>query len=90
MKTPGFTAEAATVGRGWFFGMRAYHANRSSADIVTMAAQCCPPGFDTTGCTTQNPPPDCSTIRCPKGLVCCDCTVTHCTTPAECRRECSL
>jgi len=36
------------------------------------------------------PPPDCSSIRCPTGLVCCDCTITHCTTPAECRRECLL
>jgi hypothetical protein len=90
MRLPGFTAQAAISGRGGFFRMQAPYANSSSASTVTMAQQCCPPGSDTTGCTAQNPPPDCSSIRCPKGLVCCDCTITHCTTPAECRRECLL
>jgi hypothetical protein len=36
------------------------------------------------------PPPDCSTLKCRPGLVCCDCTVTHCTTTKECQRECKL
>jgi hypothetical protein len=89
MRLPGFTAEAATSGRRGVFRTHAPYADRSSTHAVKMAAQCCPPGFDTTGCTQQSPP-DCSTMRCPRGLVCCDCTITHCTTPAECRRECLL
>jgi hypothetical protein len=87
MRLPGFTAEAARSRGSRFFRTYASYGNRSTAHAITMAAQCCPPGYDTTGCT---PPSDCSTVRCPRGLVCCDCTITHCTTPAECRRECSL
>jgi hypothetical protein len=89
MNMPGFTADVATAGRGELFSMCASYANRLPAPTVTMAAQCCPPGFDTTGCAPP-PPPDCSTIRCPRGLVCCDCTITHCTTPTRCKFECSL
>jgi hypothetical protein len=36
------------------------------------------------------PPPDCSETKCKNGLVCCDCTLTHCTTAKECARECKL
>jgi hypothetical protein len=88
MTLPGFGAEAAVSAPSVFFRMRTVYANRSSY-AVTMQQQCCPPGSSPTGCR-PNTPPDCSTIRCPSGLVCCDCTVTHCTTPAQCRRECSL
>jgi hypothetical protein len=89
MRLPGFTADAAISGRNRFFGMRVSRSNRPSIDAITMAAQCCPPGFDSTGCAPTSPP-DCSTIRCRKGLICCDCTITHCTTPAQCARECEL
>jgi len=34
------------------------------------------------------PPPDCTETGCKPGLVCCDCTITHCTTAKECAREC--
>jgi hypothetical protein len=50
-----------------------------------MAAQCCPPGSNTTGCAAS---PDCSNMHCPRGLVCCDCTEVHCTTPTQCGIEC--
>jgi len=89
MRLPGFTADAATVGPGSYFGMRGSYAYSSAMQTVAMAAQCCPTGFDTTGCV-PTPPPDCTTTGCRKGLVCCDCTITHCTTPAQCRRECLL
>ena len=36
-----------------------------------------------------NTPPDCSSIGCPPGKVCRDCTIRRCTTAAQCRRECS-
>jgi hypothetical protein len=71
MRLPGFTAEVVTSGLGSVFRMRAPYANRSSAHSVTMAAQCCPPGFDATGCTTP-PPPDCRTTGCPGGQSCCN------------------
>jgi len=34
------------------------------------------------------PPPDCTETGCRSGLVCCDCTLVHCTTAQECQREC--
>jgi hypothetical protein len=37
----------------------------------------------------NGPGRDCSTIHCGTGLVCCDCTVTVCTTKARCQRMCS-
>ena len=90
MRLPGFTAEKGISGEAGFLRTYPSYANPSSAHAVTMAAQCCPPGSDATGCTTP-PPPDCTTTGCPPGLVCCDClSFIHCTTPAECRRECSL
>jgi len=89
MRLPGFTAEAAAYARRVPFGMPALDVGHDRNHTVTMAVQCCPPGSNTTGCTTSAPR-DCSTMRCPPGLVCCDCTFTHCTTPAECRRECLL
>jgi len=78
MRLPGFTAEAGTSGREGFFRRHASYANRSSAYTVTMAAQCCPPGSDATGCTAP-PPPDCTTTGCKNGLFCCDCA-----SPAVC------
>jgi hypothetical protein len=68
MRLPGFTAEASTTRSGVFFRTHAY-ANRSSAYTVTMAAQCCPPGYDATGCTTSPPPPP--PHCCPRGWHCC-------------------
>lgn len=88
MRLPGFSAEITLSGRSGSYQMRTAYANYLSY-AVTMAAQCCPPGFSATGCQPDTPP-DCSSIRCPPGKVCCDCTTTHCTTQAQCRRECSL
>ena len=87
MRLPGFSAEAAIPGPQGQYAMRASYASRFNA--VTMAAQCCPTGYNATGCQ-PNTPPSCSTMRCPQGQVCCDCTVTHCTSPAQCKHECSL
>ena len=85
--TPGFSAEAALFRSGNYLQMQGADTRTWLDSRVTMAAQCCPPGFDTTGCT--QPRKDCTTTGCRKGLVCCDCTVTHCTTPAQCKHECS-
>jgi len=37
-------------------------------------------------CTTK--PSDCSTVTCSADKVCCDCTITHCTTQTQCQKEC--
>jgi hypothetical protein len=50
---------------------------------------CCYYSGDQGQCSFYPCPVDCSTLRCPPGLVCCDCTLVHCTTPAWCRIECS-
>jgi hypothetical protein len=63
----------------------------SEGSIVPAASCSCDDPRCTWSCPQPPPPPrDCSTMRCPPGLVCCDCTITHCTTPKECRRECLL
>ena len=59
MRLPGFTAEVATSGRQSLVPRQALHRNRSSAHSVVMATQCCPPGYDTTGCTPVPPPQEC-------------------------------
>jgi hypothetical protein len=66
MRLPGFTAEASATSGGGFISMCAANVNDSSAYTVTMAAQCCPPGYNATGCT-KPPPPQC----CPSGWHCC-------------------
>lgn len=85
MTLPGFTAEVGTSGWSGFFPRHAAYTNRSSTHAISMAAQCCPPGSNTTGCAAS---PDCSNMHCPRGLVCCDCTEVHCTTPTQCGIEC--
>jgi hypothetical protein len=76
MNMPGFTAEAATYGRGNYFHAHAPSDNRSSVGTVTMAG--CPEGYQqscTTACTgyetsctpcTKIPPP-----TCPPGEIMC-------------------
>jgi hypothetical protein len=71
MRLPGFSAEFGLSGRSHYFCSHAPYGMRSSGHAVTMAAQCCPPGFDTTGCVQQQPP-DCTTLGCPRGKFCCD------------------
>jgi hypothetical protein len=66
MRLPGFMAEASTTGSGGFYCTRTRYANRPSANTVTMATQCCPPGYDTTGCTPPLPPHCCA-----MGFHCC-------------------
>ena len=68
MRLPGFNAEFGLSGWNRYFRSDALYSNRSSDHAVTLAAQCCPPGFDTTGCTPQ----DCTTLGCPTGQFCCD------------------
>jgi hypothetical protein len=76
MSLPGFSAEVSTTDRGGFFRTQSpVYANRSSAYTVTMAAQCCPPGYNTTGCTPPPPPSHC----CSAGFHCCgDCLPGRC------------
>src|SRR5512132_161585 len=81
MRLPGFTAEATLASTANPFSMYGLYANRSAADIITTAVQCCPPGSDTTGCTR----PNCLTTGCPPGLVCCDCLFPpRCRTQSDC------
>ncbi len=82
MSLPGFTAEATIASNAKSFSMYGLYANRSAADIITMAVQCCPPGFDTTGCQAR---PNCLTTGCPPGRICCDClSPPRCRTPSDC------
>jgi hypothetical protein len=84
MSLPGYTAEAAAWGSHGFFRMRGLETTTRAEHRVTMATQCCPPGYDTTGCTQG--PQDCTTKGCPQGLYCCDCvSPAVCTTLARCR-----
>lgn len=69
MSLPGFNAEAATTVRNRAFHMGALYGKRSPLRTVSMAAQCCPPGFDATGCQSSPPPLNCP--PCPPGGRCC-------------------
>jgi hypothetical protein len=73
VRLPGFTAEIAAFIPGGRFITLAQYSIGSSGHAVTMAAQCCPPGYNVTGCAP--PPPHC----CPLGFHCCgDCLPGRC------------
>jgi hypothetical protein len=73
MNLPGFTAEAATYGRGRFFPVRTPNDNRSSVRTITMAGGC-PAGTSgtcTTTCDCVVTSPQCSGLDIACGKGCC-------------------
>ena len=86
MTLPSFSALAAISRCGAFGSPHSQYNNSAVVNAVTAAAQCCPPGFEAGGCTG---PTDCSQLRCKPPLICCDCTLVHCTTKQHCQYECS-
>jgi hypothetical protein len=69
MTFPGFSAEYSITNYAGFFHASGLDGNRTLTHTVTAASQCCPPGYNTTGCIPTPPPPPRS---------CCPPSAPHC------------